>query len=189
MGQSLRLAIDWRPQSSNTSAIKVCLAYEDGKGNMYHMNQQNLMPFDKTKREYKAPGIALEVLSPFRRMRIKFRGFLTKNDSKELTFVKIRLLWIAISNVFDFESDHKKEFIEKELKKNSSSKSFSDIKFENRYEQLGQMKGTVQIEDQNDDNLFLWGSKSKKFDESNRNRKITRLFGYSKVSIDQFCNS
>lgn len=142
------------------------------------------MPFEKSKREYKAHGISLEVLSPFRRLRIKFRGFLTKNNSNELVFVKIRLLWIAISNVFDFESDNKKEFIEEELKKNSITKSFSEIKFENRFEQLGQMKGTVQIEDQNEENLFLWGSKSKKFNEHNQKRRIKRLFGYSKVSIE-----
>ncbi|CAG2105185.1 unnamed protein product [Medioppia subpectinata] len=161
-GQALRLNIDWKPQSSNTSSIGVSFHFEDGKGGIYEMNEQNLVPYDKHKREYKAPGISLEVLNPFRRLRIKFRGYLTKSGSNEVVFVKMRLLWIAISNVFDFECDHNKDFIECDLKNNSKFKSMDEIKFENRFEQMGQMKGTFQVDHQNEEKLFLWGNKSKK---------------------------
>ncbi|CAG2105187.1 unnamed protein product [Medioppia subpectinata] len=179
-GQALRLNIDWKPQSSNTSSIGVSFHFEDGKGGIYEMNEQNLVPYDKHKREYKAPGISLEVLNPFRRLRIKFRGYLTKSGSNEVVFVKMRLLWIAISNVFDFECDHNKDFIECDLKNNSKFKSMDEIKFENRFEQMGQMKGTFQVDHQNEEKLFLWGNKSKKYTEENNGRKISRLFGYSK---------
>ena len=180
-GQALKLAIDWKPQSSNTSIIKVSFHFEDGKGGIYEMVEQNLVPYDKHKREYKAPGISLEILSPFRRLRIKFRGYVTKRGSNKLVFLKMRLLWIAMSNVFDFECDHKREFIESELKSNSKMKSMDEIKFENRFEQMGQMKGTFQADDCDEEKLFLWGNKSKKYEEENSRRKIYRLFGYSKV--------
>ena len=179
-GQSLHLNIDWRPQTSNTSAIDIGFNIEDGKGNTYYMNEQNLVSFDKNKRQYKAPGISLEVLNPFRRLRIKFRGYLTKKGTNELVFVKIRLLWIAISNVFDFECHHNKNFIEQEWQ-NSKIKKSKHIAFENRFEQLGQMKGTIQFDDQNEEKLFLWGNKSKKYEQKNICRKVFRLFGYSKV--------
>ena len=145
------------------------------------MREQNLMPFDKTKREYKAPGVSLEILSPFRRLRIKFRGFLTKKGTNDLVFVKMRVLWIATSSVLDFECDHNPVFIENQTKKSSKSVKFEEIKFENRFEQLGQMKGTVQFEAQNEEKLFLWGNQSKKFEEVGENREIHRFFGYSKV--------
>ncbi|CAG2162538.1 unnamed protein product [Oppiella nova] len=124
------------------------------------MVEQNLVPYDKHKREYKAPGISLEILNPFRRLRIKFRGYVTKRGSNKLVFLKMRLLWIAMSNVFDFECDHKREFIESELKSNSKLKSLDEIKFENRFEQMGQMKGTFQADDRDEEKLkdgyFIW---------------------------------
>ena len=167
--------------------MKVGFTFEDGKGNTYSLNQINLVSYDSTKREYKAPGISLEVLNPFRGLRIKFRGYLNKKGTNELVFVKMRILWFAISNIFDFQCDHNKEFIEKQL--NTKSSKLEEIKFENRFEQLGQMKGTVQFEGQEEEELFLWGNKSKKYEEPDENRKIDRLFGYSKVcSMNLFQN-
>ena len=147
------------------------------------MKEQNLVPYYHNKREYKGPGLSLEVLSPFRRLRIKFRGFLTNRETNQLVFTKMRVLWIATSNVFDFECDHNKRFIEKEIRKNSKSTKFEKIKFENRFEQLGQMKGTVLFEGQNECKLFLWGNRSKTYKELNENLKVYRLFGYSKVCL------
>jgi len=178
--QALYLRFNWRPQNANTALINVDLTFEDGKGNTYLMNEINLIPYDKNKREYKGPEISLEILNPFRRLRIKFRGYLRKTGSDELVCVKFRLLWIAISNVFDLQCDHNQQFIREEILKNSNSQN--EIEFEDRFEQFGQMKGTIQFNNCPEENVFMWGNKSKKYvDESNR--KIDRLFGYSKVRL------
>jgi hypothetical protein len=177
-GQALHLHLLWSPQTSKTAAISVDFNFEDGKGNTYRMNEQNLVPYDRNIREYKAPGISLEILNPFRRLRIRFRGYLHKNDSNELVFVKFRLLWIAISNVFDLQCDHNQEFITQEI--SQSNTEVSNIKHEDRFEQFGQMKGTIQLNNKPEEKVFLWANKSKKYDED-CDRKVQRLFGYSKV--------
>ncbi|CAG2180128.1 unnamed protein product, partial [Oppiella nova] len=46
------------------------------------------------KNEYRVCGLGVEIMSPFRRKRIKFRGYLTKNDN-ELVYVKFRFLWYS----------------------------------------------------------------------------------------------
>ena len=174
----MHLSLNWRPQTPNTATIDVNFTFEDGKGNTYTLNELNLVPFDKNKCEYKAPGISLEILNPFRRLRIKFRGYLHKNGSNELVFVKFRILWIAVSNVFDLECDHNKQFIAQEMK--NSKINISKVKFENRFEQFGQMKGMIQFDKEPEQKLFLWGNKSKKY-VGECDEKFYRLFGYSKV--------
>ncbi len=180
-GQALHLHLLWRPQTSKTAAISVDFTFEDGKGNTYRMNEQNLVPYDRNKLEYKAPGISLQILNPFRRLRIKFRGYLRKNDLNELVFVKFRLLWIAISNVFDLQCDHNQQFIAQEISNFCQSNTqISNIKHEDRFEQFGQMKAIIQFNNEPQEKVFLWGNKSKKYYED-CDRQVDRLFGYSKV--------
>ncbi len=178
-GQAMHLHLNWRPQTSNSAAIDIRFTFEDGKGNTYCMNELNLISYDRNKREYKAPGISLEILNPFRRLRIKFRGYLHKNGSNELVFVKLRMLWISISNVFDLQCDHNQQFIAQEIKDSNK-----EIKFEDRFEQFGQMKGTIQFENDSEEKVFLWGNKSKRYSDQ-INREIHRFFGYSKVFLKE----
>jgi hypothetical protein len=88
-----------------------------------------------------------------------------------LIFVKFRLLWIAISNVFDLQCDHNQQFIAQEICKGSElNTEVSNIKHEDRF----------QFNNEPEEKVFLWGNKSKKYDED-CDRKVQRLFGYSKV--------
>ena len=71
-GQVLKLTIDVKPD--NTSYIRVEFTFEDRSGNSCYMTEKDLASFDSVKCEYKAPGIALQILSSFRRLRVKVRG-------------------------------------------------------------------------------------------------------------------
>ena len=51
------------------------------------------------------------------------------------------------------------------------------MKFQNRFEQWGQMKGTVQIDEDQLRVVYLWGLKSKSYDEPISGD--VRFYGYS----------
>ena len=120
-------------------------------------------------------------MSPFRRNRIKFRGYLWKNN-KELVYVRIRFLCLGLSKVYDYENDFDNNFMAKEL---TSSQQKLEMKFENRFEQFCQIKGTFQVENESQKIISIWGSKSKKYlPKDTQNRRIFRICGYNKKGID-----
>ena len=84
----------------NRSAIS--LRFDDNDGNYYILDEESNVEFKK--KEYKVSGLTIEILAPFKRKTIKFRGYLTKNG-QQLVFVKFRFVWLALSRVYDFTHD------------------------------------------------------------------------------------
>ncbi len=181
--QSLSLAIKWRPHSDKNSEIKVNasvkLRFDDNDGNFYTLDEESIVDFNQN--EYKVCGLGFQIMCPFRRNRLKFRGYLKKNNN-ELVYVQIRFLWLALSKVFDFTHDFDPYFMAKEIARSQHS---ADPSFEDRFEQFGQMKGTFQVEREPQKVIYLWGSKSKKYlPKESLNRKIIRICGVDKKGIE-----
>jgi hypothetical protein len=156
--------------------------FRDDDQIVYELNEEELVtiPSDRSVNEYKIAGIAVEVLNPFRKLRIKVRAYLKRKDTNELIFAKFRLFWTSISNIFDFENDFCDEFIAKELSSATNSTN-TGIQFEDRFEQLGQIKGDLQFENLSHKELYLWGFKAKQYlNQTNNNLKSTRIYGFSK---------
>lgn len=104
-GQSLTLALKWRPHDGLSGWARVDFEIKDETGNVYTLNEEDNVQL-ATHNQYKVAGIAVEVLAPMRRARVKVRAYLRKKGTDELVYVKIRLLWLALSNTFDFASDY-----------------------------------------------------------------------------------
>jgi hypothetical protein len=158
------------------------LLFRDDDQIVYELNEEELVtiPSDRSVNEYKIAGIAVEVLNPFRKLRIKVRAYLRRKDTNELVFAKFRLFWTSISNIFDFENDFCDKFIAKELSSATNSTN-TGIQFEDRFEQLGQIKGDLQFENLSHKELYLWGFKAKQYlNQTNNNLKSTRIYGFSK---------
>ncbi len=183
--QNLFVSINWRPKEIQNNAIKVKanvkLSFVDNNGNNYCLDEESIVDFND--REYKACGLGFEIMCPFRRNRLKFRGYLLKNN-RELVFVRIRFLWLGLSRVYDFTTDFDDYSMAKEL---ALSKGSGDPNFEDRIEQFGQMKGTFIVENEKPKVVYLWGSKSKKYlPKESLKRKFIRICGYSKKGLNLF---
>ena len=152
---------------------------DNNDGNSYTLEEESEV--HHKDREYKVSGLRIEILSPFRRKRITFRGYLTKNDD-QVVYVKFRFLWIGSSRVYDFTHDFDDQFMTSEWIQ--IKKGTTETPFEDRIEQFGQMKGIFEEENGDQKTWYFWGSISKKFlSDKPINRRIIRIVGYNKKGI------
>ncbi len=109
--------IKWRPQTDNLINACVNLIFKDQNGLVYELDESDSLQIrsNETLRKYKIAGLTLEVLCPFRKLRIKVRGYLRRKDTNELIYTRFHLFWSPLSNVFDFQNDFDDQFIAKEL--------------------------------------------------------------------------
>ncbi len=109
--------IKWRPKTDNLINASVNLIFKDENGFVYELNESDSLQIrsNDTLREYKIAGLTLEVLCPFRKLRIKVRGYLRRKDTNQLIYTRFRLFWCPLSNVFDFQNDFDDQFIAKEF--------------------------------------------------------------------------
>src|SRR5437764_6335005 len=66
------------------------------------------------------------------------------------------------------------------------SKILKKVEFQTRYEQFGQLKGTVQFESEPSEEIFLWGARCKTHlpkVEPKIKRKIIRVMGFTKKGV------
>ncbi|CAG2177215.1 unnamed protein product, partial [Oppiella nova] len=153
--QSIYIAIKWRPKGvDNQMNATISLRFDDNNSNSYTLEEVSEVEYRKN--EYRICGLGVEIMSPFRRKRIKFRGYLKKNNN-ELVYVRFRFLWYAVSRVYDFTHDFDDHFMAKELLLSPKSRGSSD-RFEDRFEQFGQMKGNFKEEMEEERQLYFWGS-------------------------------
>lgn len=176
--QSIKIKIKWRfddNRDRNRINAEVRLRLDDNYGNCFTLEEESNVQF--RDREYKACGLIVEVLSPFRKKRIRFRGYLTKNGN-ELVYVKFRFLWNSFSRVHDLTTDFSKTFMAKELiRANNLS---TEQLCEDRLSQFGHFKGTFDEEDLPQRELFFWGAINKKYlEEKPIERRITRIVGFT----------
>jgi hypothetical protein len=177
-GQTFVLMIKNRNLKNDSrimSSVK-CL-FRDSDNITYSMEETVLN--DRNIDHYSSCGITVEVLNPMRRLRIKISSFMKKiNNNSELVFIRARFIWYAFSNVFDYQSDYDLYFMAKQIAK--QSKSWKIIpQTENCFEQFGQLKGTIQVEQNRQKDVFLWGIRNKKFIENLDETKVWKIHGYS----------
>lgn len=119
----------------------------------------------------------MQILSPFRVLRLTFRGYLRRKESGQLKFAKLRFFWQPLSNVCDLKRDYDDVYLARQLARQGIS---IPVKLEDRFEQFGQLRGTVEFDEEPLREVYLWGQKCKKYPNGNSGRRIIRLFGYDK---------
>ncbi|XP_054166988.1 prodigiosin synthesizing transferase PigC-like [Oppia nitens] len=178
--QCIYITINWKPNGVNNKNNATINMRIDDNNDCYTLEETQEVEYRKG--EYRVSGLGLEILSAFRRKRIKFRGYLLKNN-KELVYIQFRFLWIAMSRVYDFTYDFDDSFLAKELTFSPKSHLNAEDILEDRLEQFGQIKGTFKEEKETERNIYFWGSMSKKYLTSHKKRNITRICGFTKKGI------
>lgn len=184
--------LKWEPVESKAAAVSVKLVFNDGN-DFYELIESTYTPLHSSK--YSVGGLNVEIISPLRCIRLQFRGYL-KNQIGETCFMKFRLLWQTSSEVFDYRLDFDDVFMGNELCSQRNSQNVDKglikqlsvgkiIDFENRFEQYGQIKGTIQIESEAEKEIYLWGSRRKHFSSEDSDLVSRTLYGYSKVCCYQ----
>lgn len=150
-----------------------------GNGNHYSVKETGIL-YNSSKREnYQFSGLLLEVLEPFQRWRIKFNGYL-RDKNNQFIFVRMRLFWNSNSEVFDFKANCDSTYLAKQL---SHSNIGIDVIFEDRYVGCGQLEGIIQLNNEKEQEIYLWGSRSKTI-SSQKNKEFDKeiIMGYSEVN-------
>lgn len=192
----MTIQINLKKINADNRNLELTFELDQGDGIVYRCEAQKLISNSDDNYKYKTNEFSLEILNPFRLIRISFRGFLTKkvqnsnsnikdDSSPNIKFAKIRLFWYNVSDVFDSKKDIDLAAISKQFARdgNTSIGEVNNIEFEDTYYQDGQLKGTVEIDGQSEEDIFLWGSRVKKFIAQDDNKIYSRTFGYSLVSM------
>lgn len=117
-------------------------------------------------------SLRLEFVFPFRTIRLLFIGFLRNNQQQTLHHVNLRAYWLCLGKVFDSLSDYNVSWRKKQ----------TQMVAEDRFEQWGQIKALVKIDDEAQSPIYLWGIKSKAYDiEARLEQGVTyrRLIAWS----------
>ena len=192
-GHSMVIQIKRTPfiNNENKKLVHYCYDFKldtEGSGNTYEATESGVVidnydNDDKQNNYYQFAGLSIEVIEPFRTIRIKFRGYLKNSNNNKLIFTRIRMLWAANSKVYDFQNDFNLSFLSNELSSNESSKITKYHILKDRYAQSGHMRGIIQFESEPEKEIYLWGCRNKEIigERSNDEIRLTRLMGYSKV--------
>ncbi|RWS16195.1 Cleft lip and palate transmembrane protein 1-like protein [Dinothrombium tinctorium] len=173
--QLLKLNISKSKEENGKAAFKASLYLKIDQNKIYTLNEEYLLPApDVNSKEYKIGALSWEVLNPFRRLRLKFRGYLKREEDNELVYVRFRLHWFSNTNVYDHKCSFEPLFAAQQFAKNGCA----TIEFEDRLEQFGQIKGTLNIENEQEKQIFLWGARSKTLNFTNI--KASRFYGIAK---------
>ncbi|KAJ6217397.1 hypothetical protein RDWZM_008554 [Blomia tropicalis] len=157
--------------------IHVYLNIRDNNNDVYTLDEVDVVDYSQT--EYKACGLSFESLQPNKIARIKFRGYLKRNNEPELVFVRIRFLCLFYSKTFDHQRLFCSNFLAKELSKNKID--LIEPLLENKIEQFCQIKGTFQVETNKINELFFLGTVGRMFPKSNPiTRSVTKICGFDK---------
>ncbi|RWS27704.1 uncharacterized protein B4U80_12851 [Leptotrombidium deliense] len=176
--QFLRLSIFKSKEVNGKVEIKLQLSLKITESEEYSIEEQYFLSVIGLKpNEYKCGPLSIEILSPFRKLRIKFRGYLKNENTGEFNFAQLRLHWYSLSNVFDHKCSFDSNYIAKQLVKNNSK----TIEVEDRIEQFGNIKGTVKIESESEKQIFLWGLRSKNI--CDKGLRASRLIGIAMNGI------
>lgn len=173
-------------------------------------------PFGDTRKAYIASenmfsssGLQIKCLSPLRKWRISFNGILQKFNSQiekddELTHVRFSFIWLAMSGVQEQNFAYTQNDLAKAFMNKSYSLSEKDLKcvheLQNRYDQWGQMMGTIMLNGESEKELYFWSIRTRIMDSPLWNKDIvyTKLYIYfmdgiplkvESVSIAQFISN
>lgn len=168
---------------SNLSKDRVFVSFKlrDNDGNVYTMEEKSVVEFSST--EYRCSGFAFEAYEGNRTGRIKFRGYLKKNDESQLVYAQIRFLCLFFSKTFDHQRLFDVNLMAKELS-NDKIGSIEDM-LENKIEQFAQIKGTFKVENEEEKELFFLGTIGRRFLPMKNipKRKIVKICGFDKEGL------
>jgi len=143
------------------------------------MEKKCVAPFNPN--EYCGAGFAFESLQPNKTARIKFRGYLQRNNEPQLHYVHIRFLCLFFSKTFDHQILCNDTLLGKEASISHRSSTFNEL-LENKIEQLCQIKGTFKVDDREEEELFFLATVGRRFGPNGGDspylRKIVKLFGF-----------
>ncbi|XP_054152656.1 prodigiosin synthesizing transferase PigC-like [Oppia nitens] len=189
-GQLVLIAIKWRPQTTvnhNRPSAHIQLIIKDDNDIYYELNEQQSLASvvggsDGYKSQtasaavYRIAGLTIEVLEPFRKLRIKYRGYLRRKCSTEevdeqspLVYTKLTLFWSSLTNVYDFVGCYDTGYLAKQLSGSGVRQPMDNTNIDEfRHEQCGHMTGSVQFDEtiasaDNTRQLSLWGTKLKHY--------------------------
>lgn len=161
--------------------VAVSLKLHDGQGNVYWLEEQSVVAFSAT--EYRGSGFAFEALEGNRTGRIKFRGYLRRNDEAGLLYVQIRFLCLSFSKTFD----HQRQFDVRWMARELNDQSIGNVEemLEDRIEQFCQIKGTFKVENNEETELFFLGTVGRRFAPESAvfPRKVIKVSGFNTEGV------
>ncbi len=162
--------------------VEVSLKLVDGQtGNVYAMSESSVVDFSPA--EYRASGFAFESLQANKTGRIKFRGYLKRNNEEKLVYVQIRFLTLFFMKTFDHQRNLNGCFLAKELLDSGITRNRIESITEDRIEQNCQIKGTFKVESEEEVQFFYLGFVGRRFPETPlefSQRKVVRIHGFTK---------
>ena len=145
------------------------------------MSESSVVDFSPT--EYRASGFAFESLQANKTGRIKFRGYLKRNNEEKLVYVQIRFLTLFFMKTFDHQRNLNSCFLAKELLDSGITRNQIEAITEDRIEQNCQIKGTFKVENEEEVQFFYLGFVGRRFPETPlefSERKVVRIHGFTK---------
>lgn len=189
-GDVFIMEINWQPASGKLPGIISAKLIYKHNGYVYKFEESDsCSPFVECPEDtYRIKGLSVQVVAPFRKSRIIFRGLISRkrlsDGDVEDVFLRLRLFWNPLTKVYDSLSDYNDDFMARELAtgRHARKRNFDAI-YEDYYEQYSQLKGTLQVESRTVEEVFLWGgrSKSSRQIDGARNTTAIRLLAFSKV--------
>ena len=144
-----------RPDGSKSGNTYVNVVRKQ-KGNVQYSTDHSLND------SFKAGGLTLTVLEPFRRWRIAFNGMMRNIDTGKINHTRMNLIWSALSSPFEWNSCYRTQtmvesFLELEALTGKKCNAeflnhFVKNVFPTGYEQWGAIFGKVAINDHNSSN-------------------------------------
>ncbi|XP_067130557.1 rifampicin phosphotransferase-like [Centruroides vittatus] len=161
----------------------------NGKGSFQLPFLPDSRAFSSDANEFSSCGLKIKCLSPLRKWRISYNGFLKKMNTdktqEEMIHVKFSFLWLSISISHDFQTDFNSSLLSESMCQNFSLFPYSNLnKFKNifnNYEQWGNYIGTISI-DNNEEEMHLWGPRLRNRGvlEWNQIGDYVKIYGYFK---------
>nr|XP_039272372.1 putative phosphoenolpyruvate synthase isoform X1 [Styela clava] len=153
-----------------------------GVGLLQHPSHPDRIICDASSDDYAyhGQGISIEMLEPMRRWKIKYNGFMRLRNSEEhdadestdqsgrLIHVKFSLIWRSYSPVIEFDTDISASCMANAFASEEWSREFfNNIQkyhsHQTHYEQWGQMRGLIQVEEEEPREVLLRGLRDHSF--------------------------
>ena len=102
-------------------AVKLNLIFRDSDGKVYKLQHDDTIVAKDNVDQYghlscfRIGGLLVRICSPFKQIRLTYRGFLNDVQSNKLVFARFNLQWMCLTKVFDFQKNFSKDFLLKEF--------------------------------------------------------------------------
>ncbi|XP_035212455.1 uncharacterized protein LOC118186462 isoform X2 [Stegodyphus dumicola] len=160
----------------NMATVWVFLRLSNGELYKLSYNCDTRKPYIDNEYLFHSSGLQIRCLTPLRKWRISFNGLLQKlqkqesekEEELELTHVRFSFVWLAMSVVEDLNIDFNAKDLAESIANASHDITAEDIScftsMQNRYEQWGQLMGTLNIKGKDEKELYLWSIRTRILD-------------------------